>query len=406
MNLIATPKPPGEHVPTAVENPRQGAATTLAGITGMAAKVVVVRAETAPMAGVATPGPHQTYRHPRLSVEERPLGPLASGQIRVEMLFAGICGTDVHLITPQPGSGYVSSSAPCTIPAEGRIIGHEGVGRVLATGDGVHHVRPGNIVTMESIMVCQTCGPCKRGKFNQCLQAKLIGLERDGVFGSVVDLPAMIAHDISALIQDEEDLHALACIEPASVAFVACQNARMLPGGVVAIFGAGPIGALVAMLCRQLFGAAAVHIVEPVAFRRNLARRWADQVYADHLELLASGERFDTLFEASGDLNNVNQLFRRMAANSSVVLLARSGKPFHLAHVDHMITNEISLVGSRGHLAGAFSSILNLYARGKIRPGAVVTRILSGQEQLAAIFRQKETILHDNCKVLVQLNPF
>ena len=366
--------------------------------------MVIVQADYEPMPGVEKPCPHQIYRHSRVSVQKRPLAELHPADIRVEMLYAGVCGTDVHLLTNNAQNGYICCSAPCDIPAGGRVMGHEGVGRVIAAGSYIQHVKPGDFITMESIMVCNACKPCKKGKFNQCAHAKLIGLEIDGVFGSVVDIPGMIAHDITALIKSEHDLQALACIEPASVAYVACENAKITPGDVVLIFGAGPIGVLAAMLSRDVFGASEVHIVEPVAFRRKFAEQWADKVYDEPEAFIHTSRRVDRVFEASGYLENVTRVFRKINPNGSVVLLARSGNPFFMEHVDHMITNEIAIVGSRGHLGGAFSNILSLYEREKISPGDIVTKILNGPEQLCALFNEKEKILNENCKILVKLS--
>jgi len=368
-------------------------------------KMLVVQADYEPMKGVENPGSHQIYRNSRVSVQKRILGDLQPSDIRVEMLYAGVCGTDVHLLTNHSETGYICCSSPSEIPVTGRVIGHEGVGRVLATGANVQHVKPGNYITMESILVCNCCVPCKKGKFNQCFNAKLLGMEKDGVFGSVVDIPGMITHDITELIKSEQDLHALACIEPASVAYVACENAKITPGDVVLVFGAGPIGVLSAMISKEVFGASEVHIVEPVPFRREFAKQWADYVYNEEEFFTQSSQKVDIVFEASGCLENVNRVFRRINPNGSVVLLARMGETFFLEHVDHMITNEISIVGSRGHLCGAFSNILNLYKRGKISPADIITKIIHGQEELCALFNEKEQIINENCKVLVKFSP-
>jgi D-arabinose 1-dehydrogenase-like Zn-dependent alcohol dehydrogenase len=87
--------------------------------TNRSRRAVVLRATDEPMAGLAAPAPNQRYRHPRLELEERTLGALDPLHVRVEMLYAGICGTDLHLVQQDPGSGYVRTSAPALIPASG-----------------------------------------------------------------------------------------------------------------------------------------------------------------------------------------------------------------------------------------------------------------------------------------------
>lgn len=356
------------------------------------------------MPGVENPKPNQVYRNPTVSVEPRELGDLHPDEIRVQMVYAGICGTDVHLVEPNPATGYIRSSAPVRIPPEGRIIGHEGVGRILEVGSHVRHIRRGAVVTFESIIVCHYCEVCRRGQFNQCRRARLLGLEKDGLFGTVVDVPSMLTHDVTELARTDQGLRAAACVEPAGVAYVACQNACVAAGDEVVIFGAGPIGVFSAMLCKTVFAASRVHVVEPVEFRRQSVREWCDAVYSPEEFFSDSSRSMDVIIEGSGAMDNVSRSFRQLNANGRVVLLARSGSGITLSEVDHMITNAISMVGSRGHLCGAFSTILNLYQAGRLPLEKIVTEIVQGVDQLGALLREPGSILERNCKVLARLD--
>lgn len=368
----------------------------------MESRVVVIKAEKLPIPGVLKPGPHQTYKHPKISVEKRVLGSLNPDSIRVQMIYAGLCGTDVHLMESDPKTGYIRCSAPADIPETGRVIGHEGVGKVLAVGQNVRHLPEGAIVTFESIIVCHYCDVCRRGQFNQCRNAKLLGLEKDGIFGEIVDVPAMLAHDVTAIVRTDQDLQAIACVEPAGVAYVACQNTRVTGGDVVAIFGAGPIGVFTAMLCKTIFGASSVFIVEPVIFRRKFAEKWCDRVYDVEEFFAKTPESIDVVIEASGDLQNINKIFRNVNANGRIALLARSGTSLILDAMDHMITNAISISGSRGHLCGAFTDILNLYKQGRLPLHQVVTHILEGTGAFETFIGATDKILKENCKLLIR----
>ena len=331
-----------------------------------------------------------------------PFGAVGLGEH--EMLYAGICGTDIQVVQTDPESGYSMGSAPLAINEAGRVLGHEGVGRVLSVGAGVKHVGPGCYVTFESIITCHVCAACRRGNYNQCEQAILLGMEQDGLFGKMVDLPAQLAHDVSDLAQSDAGLRAAACIEPASCAHVAASIARVSPGDRVVIFGGGPIGYFSAMLCRELFGAAAVHLVEPAEFRRNFARQWADQVYTvEDFFTTQIQHRFDVVIEASGVTRNIERVFRRMGSNSRIVLLARSGQPLSIHDVDHMITNNVSVSGSRGHLGGAFGNLLRLYRNGRLPLHDAVTATIDGLEALKTSLEQPAAILDTNCKVLCDI---
>jgi threonine dehydrogenase-like Zn-dependent dehydrogenase len=368
----------------------------------MKTQAVVVRADRDPKKGIVLPGPHQIYRNPTVVIEQRELPDLNPDEIRVKMIYAGICGTDVHLVETNPETGYIRCSAPAVIPNEGRLIGHEGVGRVLAIGSNVRHVKSGAVVTFESIIVCHYCDVCRRGQFNQCRRARLLGLEKDGLFGTVVDVPSMLTHDVTNLASNDQGLRASACIEPAGVAYVACQNTQISGGDEIVIFGAGPIGLFSAILSKFVFGASRTHVVEPILFRREFAKRWADCVY-DVEEFFNDPPRsIDVVIEASGVVDNVSQILRRMNPNGRIALLARSGAALHLEAVDHIISNQIVIVGSRGHLGGAFAKILCLYESGRLPLEEVVTSVLNSPEELVEVLRTPYQILHNDCKILTR----
>jgi len=115
-------------------------------------------------------------------------------------------------------------------------------------------------------------------------------------------------------------------------------------------------------------------VVEPLPFRRNVAQRWADEVYDIAAFFKQPPKQIDVVIEASGSLSNVKQIFRQVNAAGRIVLLARSREPLVLDTVDHMITNAISMIGSRGHLCGAFDKILMLYRQGRIPLGDLYSK--------------------------------
>jgi len=365
---------------------------------------LVMRAEYEPMVGVDNPGPHQLYRWPRLSVEERPLGAVAPGHLRVEMQLAGICGTDLHAAQCDRATGYILGSGPLEVGAEGRVLGHEGIGRVSQVGAGVVGFRRGDWVAFESLLVCQCCDACRKGHFNQCVRAVLVGMQCDGLFAEVVDLPARLAHEVNDLAATAAGQRAAACLEPAACSLVALSLARAHAGDRVLIFGAGPTGIFAAMLSRLACGAASVQVVEPLPFRREFALQWADRVL-DVEEFFADGTNglADLLIETSGELENVNRALLRLAPNARIALLARSGKPLYLNGIDHMITNNVSLFGSRGHLGGALDSLLRLYRSARLPLHEVVTGVVSGLGGLQGALEEPEDLVKRHCKVLVQL---
>ena len=363
---------------------------------------IVLDALDEPMPGVASPSPRQRYRHPRLSLRARPATALAADHIRIQPLYAGICGTDIHLIEQDPESGYVRTSAPAHIPPQGRVIGHEGVARVTAVGSDVTRLKPDDIVSFASVIACGACAICRKGAPNQCQNARLLGMETDGIFAESADIPERLALDVTSLVHDESNLMALACLEPAGVAMLACENAAVKPGESMLVFGGGPIGLLCALIGKQVFGAARVELVEPVATRRTHAAQHVDAVHTLEGFFAETGRRFDVVIEASGHMDNINRVFREIASNGRVILLARSGQPLHVEAVDHMITNAISVMGSRGHLGGALERVLEAYATGALALGSCITGRIEGLDALLAVLKAPETVGRDHCKLLVR----
>lgn len=339
------------------------------------------------------------YKHPKLSIERRTLSSLPSGFIRVQMIFTGVCGTDTHLVK-KDRAGFVSTSAPLQIPEDGRIFGHEGVGRIVEVGSGVTHFFIGDIVALESIITCGFCNACRLGHFNQCLNAKLIGMQTDGLFSEVVDIPESVAYKVNEMAVNEYGLEAAACLEPASVAWLACHNLKISAGDRVLIFGGGPIGYFCAMLAKLVFGASWIGLVEPIKYRRAHVSAWCDEVF-DTESLGWLEKKYDVIIEASGFLANIRETIRTIKANGRVALLARSGEPLVVDDIDHIITNAISIIGVRGHLGGVFGRLIELFQYKQLPLHKVVTDKLSSLQSLKESLIEQTNLTQENCKVLV-----
>ena len=369
--------------------------------TYQARECLVVHADEMPVISMNLHKQTIRYKNPRLSVENRSLGLMLPDYLRVQMIYAGICGTDLHIVKSD-SAGFVLTTSPLQIPFQGRVLGHEGVGRVLSVGDGISNFRPGDIVGMESIVTCQSCDSCRRGQFNQCLDAQLIGLERDGLFSTFVDIPASIAHNCNAITKDEDGMKAAACLEPAGVAWLACERSAISGGDRVLIFGAGPLGYYCAMLTRLVFGASWVGIVDPVVFRREHAGRWCDDIFDvsdDRIEHL----NIDVVVEASGVIDNIQRVIAGVKPNGRIVLLGRGGQPLRLDVVDDIITKGITLLGVRGHLGGAFGRIITLYQAKRLPLSSAVTNVIESLYALEKDLIHSEHLINQNCKVLVTL---
>jgi len=342
------------------------------------------------------------YKNPRLIKEQRLLGLLDSNALRVEIIYAGICGTDIHVVKKNQ-EGLISTSAPLNIPKNGRVIGHEGVGKILEIGSNVVNFKPGDFVALESLITCGHCEPCRRGYLNQCLNAQLIGMQFNGIFTNIADVPASVACKVNDICVTEEGLKASACLEPAGVAWLTCHDAELNTSDRIIIFGGGPIGYFCAMIARICFNVSHITLVEPGAFRRSHASKWCDKVYEVSDQDIFS-DHYDVVIEASGFLENIQNIMPQIKAKGRIILLARSGKPLILKSIDHIITNAIKIMGVRGHVGGVFKRLIDLYQSGRLPLHEAVTEIIHSMGELASNLNNSDDLIAHQCKVLVRIN--
>ncbi|CAI9093495.1 OLC1v1029004C1 [Oldenlandia corymbosa var. corymbosa] len=103
-------------------------------------------------------------------VETIQVDPPKASEVRIKMLCASLCHTDVLCCNGLP------------VPLFPRIPGHEGVGMVESVGEGVTTLKEGDIVMPLYLGECGECLNCKSGKTNLCHKYPLgfSGLLLDG----------------------------------------------------------------------------------------------------------------------------------------------------------------------------------------------------------------------------------
>ncbi|EQD57739.1 L-threonine 3-dehydrogenase, partial [mine drainage metagenome] len=104
------------------------------------------------------------------------------GEALLQVVAVGICGTDLHIFDWNPwAAGRVRPP---------RVMGHEMAGLVLAVGAGVARPKVGEMVGVETHVVCLTCRQCLRGDFHVCQNTRILGVDIDGAFAERVVVPA------------------------------------------------------------------------------------------------------------------------------------------------------------------------------------------------------------------------
>lgn len=192
----------------------------------------------------------------------------APGEVQVEVLACGICGTDTEEYRHGPLFVRAGSPHPLTGRQAPIVLGHEVAGRVVACGDNGGAGLVGQLVAVDGLISCGRCASCRAHRVNLCEQLASIGFSADGGLAALLNAPARgcipLPEGVGA------DAGALA--ETLSVGVRALRRARLEPGEDVVVFGGGAVGLLAAQAAAAR-GAGRVLVVEPDPRRRELAGR-------------------------------------------------------------------------------------------------------------------------------------
>ena len=183
-----------------------------------------------------------------------------------------ICGTDLHIL-----KGDVPEVTP------GRILGHEAVGTVEATGSAVKNLHRGDRVLVSCITACGSCRFCRERHYGLCSGGGgwILGHLIDGTQAEYVRVPFAdtSTYPVPAGVTDEQVLM-VADILPTGYE-VGVLNGHVAPGDVVAVVGAGPIG-LAAITGARLYSPSHVIAIDPADSRREAAKQFGADLAIDH----------------------------------------------------------------------------------------------------------------------------
>src|SRR5919109_545448 len=192
----------------------------------------------------------------------------------VRITSTGICGSDLLL-----------SSKLGLLMRDGDILGHEPMGIVEEVGSDVRHIRPGDRVVIPFNVSCGSCWMCSRGLYSQCETtqnrrwhkgASLLGYTHlyGGIPGGQAEyLRVPMAHFGPIKVPEgPPDTRFLFLSDVLPTAWQAVEYAEVPPGGVVGVWGLGPIGQMAARIALHR-GAERVVGIDHVPDRLAMAQR-------------------------------------------------------------------------------------------------------------------------------------
>src|SRR4051794_31239516 len=281
-----------------------------------------------------------------IDVEERPEPQAGPGQVIIDVIATGICGSDFHGYSGENGRRH-----------PGQIMGHETVGRVGQLGPDVTGLQAGQLVTVNPVMSCGDCPACRSGHQQWCDRRVVLGVapEIPAAFADRLAVPAL---NVVALPESmPEELGAL--VEPLAVGYHAVRRGQAGADDRVLVIGGGPIGQACLLAARRL-GVEAVACSDISASRRDLCARLGAQVIDP-----AAGDLAGAVAEQLGgpptlvlDAVGVNRTVADALAVSALgarIVLVGMGSPTMELAAYAVSTGERSLVGAFTYSAQEFA---------------------------------------------------
>jgi threonine dehydrogenase-like Zn-dependent dehydrogenase len=329
----------------------------------------------------------------KLVVDDVPDPVAGPGQVLVETLACGICGSDLHVQQhfdrlvaggEQSGNGFMFD------PAQDVVMGHEFSARVLEAGAGVTNVREGDVIVGVPLVVTPD-GRWPVGYSN----------EYPGGYGERMVLTAALCYPVPNGLDPR---HA-ALTEPMGVGVHAVSKSGVQPGQSAVVLGSGPIG-LATIAALRLAGVAPIVASDPSFKRRELAAHMGAHEVVDPRQepAIEAWQRVDgksslAVFEASGVRGLLAEAMQIAPPQGKVLVVGVCTEPdtvFPMIGIYKELTVQFSL----GSMPDEFQRTLQLIADGEIDVAPLITGAV-GIEGVASAFED----LHnpeEHAKILVE----
>jgi L-iditol 2-dehydrogenase len=317
----------------------------------------------------------------------------AADEIKLQIAYAGICGTDIHII---------KGEWPCKPPV---VLGHEFCGTVVETGKSVRNYKPGDrVVASNPAQTCGRCHSCRAGNPFMCPERVSAGYMIDGAFAEYLCIREERCHHLP----DNVSYRQAALGEPLSVAVHAVmERTTVHAGDLVLVSGPGCVG-IFTMLIAKLEGARV--IVSGTAKdqqRLECAREMgADAVVdiskEDPLEAVrqySNGAGADLVYECAGVPQSLDVCWEAVKREGALVPVGIYPGPIK-TDFNKITMKELSVFGSFGYVWTSWQRSIRLLTEGRIEAEALISHELPlGSYEEA--FRRSQ----DGSAMKVILNP-
>ncbi len=299
------------------------------------------------------------------------------GAAVVQVEWAGICGTDLHVLGGNHGGAQ-----------PGTVLGHEFVGRVVDLGPGVASFAVGDRVFSSDFTACGRCRWCERGLHWHCAERRFFGTGQ--LFGPAVQGAqaeyVLVPHadtSIAPLDPSCPPEAGLLLSDNLATAWSALERARFQAGEVVAVIGGGAVGLLSAH-CALAVGAASVVVVEPDPTRRAVALSQGALVAEPDdapvaVAAITEGDGADVVIEAVGLVSTLDAAVALVRRGGRVVSVGVPAAPDWSLPVSQSFSHELNLSFVIGNPITTRARLQRMVVGGALDP----TFVIDGRARLA-----------------------
>jgi 2-desacetyl-2-hydroxyethyl bacteriochlorophyllide A dehydrogenase len=279
-----------------------------------------------------------------------------AGELLVVPIAAGICGTDLEIISGDGDPAFVKYPAS---------LGHEWVGRVIGYGPGVSSPAIGSRIVVTGIIPCQECFECKNGDTNRCLIYDEIGFTRPGAGAELITVPAWLAHVVNENVSDESAVLA----EPTAVVTQAFMKANPKSDSKILIIGDGTI-ALIAATMAKTYKPKLIHMLGLKDGQSEIAK----SAGVDQFLTTPTEDKYDLIIEAAGAPSRISAAIGQLVRGGTLLLLGYPGHQKTAAIVvDDVINGDLNIIGSFGSSLAAWEKTVAMFNSGELNLGYLVT---------------------------------
>lgn len=328
-----------------------------------------------------------------LRVEEVPVRKLKDNEVKIQVKYCGICGTDIHIFH---GDGGCCDVTPPLVP------GHEFSGVVAEVGAGVKTVKVGDRVTGDPNDMCGECYFCKNGMQHFCKNNIGIGTTVDGGFAEYVIMREKQVYKVS----DDLSFIEAAMTEPISCCLHGIDLCNIKAGDTVLVIGGGPIGMIMMQLAENA-GASKVIMSEPVEEKREQALKLGatktiDPLHEDVEAVLAEYcENVNVVIECVGNVHTQADAVRFAGKGATIMYfgLASPEESFPI-RPDDIFKKELHITSSYIN-PYSFERAIQILESGTVELESLITNVVP-LDDIADVFTKPE--YRRTGKVMIQIS--